>query len=408
VIWNVATGACIAKLVGHTDSVKALAWSPDGTKLASGGYDNTIIIWSQAAPQKYEGHTDCVSVLAWSPTDNRLASCSHDGTIRIWDTVSGICLQQMRDSTGLVEALAWSPNEKLLATVNGGSVICVWDSAIGKPIQAIICRQRHIHYVAWTQDGRHLVNIASDHTVSEWDVRTGLSVRTKTSGAVHPLSKYALSPDEKIMVTADDEGATINVFGLGPELSGLDQRGMWHMLVQNAQRPFTGYHATRAAAREYFVTHGQSCPTGADGRALRVVRTEPVIIPTSREGAWQELRLTTTLAGPLDGRFTIFPTAAVMTEYLPLGCTPWQLIQGVSMYRRAERESDSIMPWVVQELHTMLTRGEPWYYVQNFLETYRDELSGFFDIVVRAQEYIDERRTGASSSGASSDSRDSK
>ena len=79
-------------LEGHTDGVAAVAFSPDGQRLASESGDGTVKLWdagSGSLLQTLEGHTDWVSAVAFSPDGQRLASASNDGTVKLWDAGSG-------------------------------------------------------------------------------------------------------------------------------------------------------------------------------------------------------------------------------------------------------------------------------------------------------------------------------
>ncbi|MBL8877828.1 MAG: serine/threonine protein kinase [Phycisphaerales bacterium] len=81
----------VAQLRGHTDEIFALAWSPDGTRLATAGRDQMIRIWDtqtwDEVAQLY-GHTSYVWSLEFSPDGSQLASASGDYTVRVWDTAS--------------------------------------------------------------------------------------------------------------------------------------------------------------------------------------------------------------------------------------------------------------------------------------------------------------------------------
>ena len=71
-------------------SAQSVAFSPDGTRIVSGSYDNTVRIWDTSTGEQLvvlQGHEDAVSSVAFSADGERVASASRDGTIRIWDSV---------------------------------------------------------------------------------------------------------------------------------------------------------------------------------------------------------------------------------------------------------------------------------------------------------------------------------
>ena len=93
-LWDAATGQPVGQpLTGHTDAVSSVAFSPDGTRIASGSADNTVRLWDaatgQPVGQPLTGHTDAVSSVAFSPDGTRIASGSADNTVRLWDAATG-------------------------------------------------------------------------------------------------------------------------------------------------------------------------------------------------------------------------------------------------------------------------------------------------------------------------------
>ena len=85
-------------MLAHGSAIYGVAFSPDGTRLASGCADNTIRLWDVATGTQVaelRGHRAYVHAVAFSPDGTRLASCSGDFTVRVWDSLS----PQERDLT---------------------------------------------------------------------------------------------------------------------------------------------------------------------------------------------------------------------------------------------------------------------------------------------------------------------
>jgi len=94
-IWNAATGETVAgPFRGHTDSVRSIAFSPDGQHVASGSGDRTIRIWNVATGKTvagpFNGHSSWVRSVAFSPDGQQVASGSQDCTIRVWNVATGL------------------------------------------------------------------------------------------------------------------------------------------------------------------------------------------------------------------------------------------------------------------------------------------------------------------------------
>src|SRR5258708_25446704 len=119
---------------GHSAGVMGVAWSPDGTRLASASNDSTAQVWGAASGghvYTYRGHVGRVNAVAWSPDGTRLASASNDSTVRVWDAASGGHVYTYRGDVEPVGTVAWAPDGKRLASGSDDGTAQGWDAANG-------------------------------------------------------------------------------------------------------------------------------------------------------------------------------------------------------------------------------------------------------------------------------------
>ncbi|MDH4096375.1 MAG: hypothetical protein OEV81_16500, partial [Betaproteobacteria bacterium] len=115
--------------VGHKDDVRAVAFSPDGQTIASGSFDNTVILWNlqgQMLHRPLQGHEDGIMRVAFSPDGRLLASASTDGTVRLWDVKSGALVARL-DHPEEVYGVAIDGSGKILAASGKGGRIRLWN-----------------------------------------------------------------------------------------------------------------------------------------------------------------------------------------------------------------------------------------------------------------------------------------
>jgi WD40 repeat protein/tetratricopeptide (TPR) repeat protein/tRNA A-37 threonylcarbamoyl transferase component Bud32 len=114
-VWDVATGAVIHNLAGHTDGVFGVAYSPDGKRLATGGDDQVINLWDTATGQQVltlRGHTRRIWSLVFSPDGERLASNERWQAVMLWSADrSWEKLQPVRHEAATAHPLAWHRQE---------------------------------------------------------------------------------------------------------------------------------------------------------------------------------------------------------------------------------------------------------------------------------------------------------
>jgi WD40 repeat protein len=143
-VWDAVTDQPIGQpLSGHTDPVSSIALSPDGTRIASGSYDNTVRVWDavtgQPIGQPLSGHTDPASSVAFSPDGTRIASGSYDNTVRVWDAVPGrSVVDPLSGYTDAVTSVAVSLDGNTIVSGSYDNTLRLWP-AYPDPFDAMHC-----------------------------------------------------------------------------------------------------------------------------------------------------------------------------------------------------------------------------------------------------------------------------
>ena len=199
------TGTRLLTYQGHTDKVYAVAWSPDGTRLASGSRDKTIQIWDASNGRLFRtctGHSFDVLGVAWSPNGKRMASGSQDNTVQMWDANSGrLVLTTYTGHLGGVTCVAWSPDGKRIASSSYDKTVQMWDANSGRLLYKYTGHSDDVIGVAWSPDGARLASTSRDKTVQVWNANNG-RLLYKYTGHSDAVIGVAWSPDGTQLASA--------------------------------------------------------------------------------------------------------------------------------------------------------------------------------------------------------------
>lgn len=192
-IWDTITGQTVYTHYSHGGRILTLGWSPDGKHIASAGEEKQVHVWSMQRERAslfswtswlshtrgqfaYRGHFGRVNALAWSPNGQRVASVGADKTLQVWDATSGKKHFVHRNPASSITCVAWSYDGRYLATGANDKLVQVWDTITRNSVTIYAGHTGYITSVSWSPDGRQLVSASVDHTIHVWHLQKALQL----------------------------------------------------------------------------------------------------------------------------------------------------------------------------------------------------------------------------------------
>ncbi len=232
------TGVLI--FTGHLASVNALAWSPDGTLIASAGDDNFVQVWDSTSGQRkfiYTGHTEEVASVAWAPNGELVASGGQDGTVQVWSSANGGRSLTYRGHKDRVNGLSWRKNSQQIASGSDDKTVQIWNAVGGEVVFNFVGHTNGVLCVGWQPNNTSVASGSWDGTLRDWATvahgnhfAAGEQIFSYGGHGKNEVTALAWSPDSRFIASA-----------------GADQTVQFSNSVNGGAvpPPFTGHRSTQ-------------------------------------------------------------------------------------------------------------------------------------------------------------------
>jgi WD40 repeat protein len=200
----------------HEEHVAGMAFSPDGSLLATASGDDTVRVSNVANGSTlhvFRAEAGNAISVAFSPCGKWLVSGHDDGAARVWSLADGVLLFICNGHHSFVRGVCFSPDGTWFASCGGDGATRIWSSQTGAELRALHGHDGAVHSVAVSLDCTRIVTGGNDQTVKLWDLRSGQELRTLQFG--EQVRSVAISPDGQ-RIAASGINGTILAYEAGP------------------------------------------------------------------------------------------------------------------------------------------------------------------------------------------------
>ncbi len=206
-VWDVAKGWPLSDPMKHNGDVLAVAFSPDGKTLLTGSADSTARLWEAATGQSLGQplrHQDSVVAVAFGPDGKTVLTGSKDGTARLWEVATGQPIGQPLQHQDSVVAVAFHPKGKTVLTASADGSARLWEATSGKAVGQPMKHDDPVNSAVFSPQGTKVLTSSADGTARLWEADDGKPVG-KPLGHPSGVLSAAFSPDGQTILTAGSD-----------------------------------------------------------------------------------------------------------------------------------------------------------------------------------------------------------
>jgi len=230
-VRHLGTGKILRTLTRHSDSIYALCLSQDGQIIASGGRDKTLKVWNLHPISKsnsisptsriigeglmytFTGHSESINCIAMTPNGKMLVSGSEDNTLKLWNLQKRKYIATLEGHEAGVKSVAFSPDGKILVSGSADNTIKLWQlPKVKAPTHTLTGHSDWVKCLAISPDGQILASGSQDKTIKLWNLATG-ELKSTLAGHWREVNNLAISPDGRTLISCSGD-ETIQLWNL--------------------------------------------------------------------------------------------------------------------------------------------------------------------------------------------------
>ncbi|MEO0561043.1 MAG: TIR domain-containing protein [Chloroflexota bacterium] len=236
------------EFIAHTDAVYAVAFSADGSLLASASGDKTVRLYNLIEGEALallRGHQAAVRDVAFHPQGTHIASASADCTVRLWGIRQNRDIERLDAAEDWVLRVAFSPKGDTLAATSVSEMTALWDVEAQSAVATLGGHADWVTGAAFSPDGTTLATASYDRTVRLWNVarRRRVNVISDVGGMVEDI---AYTPNGTMLAAALQDG-TVRLWRVANQTHYQTIKAHDHTVYSVAFSPLGGLMATAGA-----------------------------------------------------------------------------------------------------------------------------------------------------------------